>query len=165
MTPIIYALLLAFVWTLIVGSASLEVFGVGFGAGLALAWLLKPEPLPGSWRALPAQAGALLLYVAALFRDIFISGIDVARRVLSPDMRLQPGIIAVSTQDPERGPVILALSANYITLTPGELVVEVEDDHVMYIHCLDVEASAAGADEAQARRLRLLKSMLGRDDE
>lgn len=160
---LLYVLSIALLWVTIVGQVTLEVFGVGLAAGVGLVIALRPPTLSLRWQRLPGQILASLLYILALFRDIFLSGIDVARRVLSPDMRLKPGIIAVSTQDAERNPIILALSADYISLTPGELVVEVEDNHLMYVHCLDVEASAVIADQAQAQRLRLLEQVLGRD--
>jgi len=163
MTTLLYALPMALVWVVIVGNATVEVFAVGFAAGLVLVFLLRPRYFTVRWQQLPGQLLALVFYVAMLFWDIFRSGLDVAQRVLSPNMRLKPGIIAVSTQDHEHNRIILTLSANYISLTPGELVVEVSDDHVMYVHCLDVEASDKTADKAQARRLNLLQRILGRN--
>jgi multicomponent K+:H+ antiporter subunit E len=160
---LLYALAMAFIWVVIVGQATLELFIIGLIVGLALAIVLRFPVFPVRWQRLPGQFAALLGYILMLFWDIFLSGIDVSRRVLAPNMRLKPGIIAVTTQDPERSPIILALSADYISLTPGELVVEVEDNHRMYVHCLDVEVSAGGADEAQARRLSLLERMMGRN--
>lgn len=160
---LLYVLSIALLWMIIVGQVTLEMFGVGFVIGLGLVIVLRPPTFALRWQRLPGQLLALIRYVLALFLDIFLSGVDVARRILSPNMRLKPGIIAVSTQDTERDPVILALSADYISLTPGELVVEVEDNHLMYVHCLDVEASAAIAEKAQAQRLRLLKRVMGRD--
>jgi multisubunit Na+/H+ antiporter MnhE subunit len=68
--------------------------------------------------------------------------------------------VAISTKDAKHDPLILALSANYISLTPGELVVAVRDDHMMYVHCLDVDASAAVMEAAQAKRLGLLRRIL-----
>lgn len=161
---LVYATALALAWSLIVGRFTPEVFLVGLAAGVALAARFRPTLGQLSWRRLPLQLLALAQYVLALFRDIFFSGLDVARRVLSPDMRLKLGILAVSTQDSERSPVILALSANYISLTPGELVVEVADNHLMYVHCLDIEASARAAEQTQARRLALLQTITRRDE-
>ncbi|MCU0514343.1 MAG: Na+/H+ antiporter subunit E [Anaerolineae bacterium] len=160
---LLYALPMALLWVVIVGQATLEVFMVGLLAGIALVIALRPPAFAVRWSRLPGQLLALCLYVLFLFRDIFFSGLDVARRVLARDMRLQPGIIAVATGDRERSPVILALSADYISLTPGELVVEVADNHLMYVHCLDVVASAAIAEAAQAQRLRLLERVMGRE--
>lgn len=160
LTMVVYALALAIAWVAIVGSLTLENLVVGFLVGLGIT-LLRPRAERIEVRRLPGQLFALVLYMFALFRDIVFSGIDVARRVLSPDMRLNPGIIAVSTQDKERSRTILALSANYISLTPGELVVEVADDHIMYVHCLDVEQSAPAIDALQTKRLALLKRVQG----
>jgi multicomponent Na+:H+ antiporter subunit E len=163
MLVFVYALPMTLIWVLINGRVTLEILVIGFVASAALVFLLRPARFTVKWQHVPDQMFALVLYILCLFRDIFLSGIDVARRVLSPDMRLKPGIIAVSSQDPQRSPVLLALSADYISLTPGELVVEVEEDHMMYVHCLDVEASAAIAEKAQAQRLGLLERILGRD--
>jgi multisubunit Na+/H+ antiporter MnhE subunit len=162
LTRLVYTLALAIAWVMITGTATLEALLVGLlvGGGLAL---LAPDPKPLTLRRLPDQLLAFALYLLALLRDIIFSGIDVARRVLSPDMKLKPGIITVSTQDEQRSPTVLALSANYVTLTPGELVVDVAEDHLMYVHCLNIDESAAVAEQAQAARLRLLKRILGRD--
>jgi multisubunit Na+/H+ antiporter MnhE subunit len=162
LTRLVYTLLLALAWVMITGTATLEALLVGLLVGGVLA-LLAPDPTPLNLRRLPDQLLAFVLYLLMLLRDIIFSGVDVARRVLSPDMKLKPGIITVSTQDELRSPTVLALSANYVTLTPGELVVDVAEDHLMYVHCLNIYESAAVAEQAQAARLRLLKRILGRE--
>ena len=160
MTTLFYALVLALVWVAIVGTPTPWVFGIGFAGGLAVVALLRPPPLRIQLRHLPGQLVALLKLVASLYRDILLSGLTVTRQILSRDMRLKTGIVAISTKDAKHDPLILALSANYITLTPGELVVAVRDDHMMYVHCLDVDASAAVIEAAQAKRLGLLRRIL-----
>ena len=57
--------------------------------------------------------------------------------------------------------VIAAFSAHGITITPGELVVDFDGARTMFVHCLDVEASAQSAPAAQAKRLQLLRRILG----
>jgi len=160
---LLLALPLALVWVGITNRATLASLLVGYVLSLGALALLRPRPFRVNWGRLPGQLLALVIYVAVLFRDIFLSGVDVARRVLSPDMRLKPGILAVSTQDPEASLAVAALSADVISLTPGELVVEIENNQVMYVHCLDVEATAAHADRVQARRLALLRRIIGRE--
>ena len=160
-TYLVYAAAISLAWVAITGTASLESLIVGLIVGLGVL-LLRPDPIRLNARRVPGQVVALAGYLLALLRDIILSGLDVARRVLSPDMRLKPGIITVSTQDPERDTTVLALSANYISLTPGELVVEVAEDHLMYVHCLNVDESEARAESQQAQRLAILKRMLGR---
>jgi len=156
------AALIGVVWVLVTSRVTLESYFVGLMIGLAITALMPP-PLPViRWRRLPDQAFALVLYAMILLRDIVLSGLDVTRRILSPTMPLNLGIIAVETQDETANPLIAALSADVITLTPGELVIEVTDGHTLYVHCLDVEASAARAAAQQAQRLKLFKRILGR---
>lgn len=157
----VYALALALAWVAIVGRLTAENLALGFVIGLGIV-LVGPKPPPLQPRRVPGQVFALLVYVLILLRDIGVAGVDVARRVLSPDMRLKPGIIAVDTQDEDRNAVVLALSANYLSLTPGELVVGIADNHIMYVHSLDVEASLKVADSAQTKRLALLNRVVGK---
>lgn len=160
---LLYAVPMGLVWMGITNTVSVESFFVGYALSLGMLILTRPRRAVIRWKRLPVQLLTAAVYIALLFRDILLSGIDVARRVLSRDMQLKLGIVAVSTQDPEKSKLIAALSADVITLTPGQLVVELEDDHWMYVHCLDVEESAAGAEAAQKRRLELFKRILGRD--
>lgn len=152
----------ALLWMLLTNQPSLEGFAVGYVLGLALALAFAPEELAVRWRKLPGQVLALFIYVALLFWDILRSGIDVARRVLSPKMDLKPGVLTVPTCDPQMSAVIAALSAGAITLTPGELVVELTDDCNMFVHCLDVESSEASIYTAQEERLALFLRIIGR---
>lgn len=159
---IIPPLLIGLTWMILSGHTSAESFLIGVVIGFVLIAAIRPQYQPTHLHQLPDQVLALVVYALLLAWDIIVSGVSVARRVLSPSLPINPGIIAVETQDEQRSPVIAALSANVITLTPGELAVEVEDDHILYIHCLDVEASARTAVEAQSRRLTLFKRIQGR---
>jgi multicomponent Na+:H+ antiporter subunit E len=82
------------------------------------------------------------------------SGIQVARLVIDPKLPIQPGIVAI----PSRAKTELgeALSAHAISLTPGELVVEIGDDGILYTHCLDASHAAEYLEDAQKMRKDLL---------
>jgi multicomponent Na+:H+ antiporter subunit E len=155
--------IMAVVWILITGQISWASFGVGYVLGLGVLWLLRPKLPPLNPKRLPRQIIALILYGLILYRDIWLSGLDIARRVLSVDMKLKPGVVAVPTQDTHKSLVIAALSADAISLTPGELVTEIEANSVLYVHTLDVEATAANAAQEQAERLAILNRILGRE--
>jgi multicomponent Na+:H+ antiporter subunit E len=161
MGNLVVAVVIAIVWMLITSRLNIESFLVGLVFGLLIS-LLSPRRIDINGRQLPRQVFALVVYTLILARDIVLSGLDVARRVLSPTMPLNPGIIAVETQDEARSPLVAALSADVITLTPGELVVEIEDNHILYVHCLDVERSSKHAAKQQTQRLKLLLRILGR---
>jgi multicomponent Na+:H+ antiporter subunit E len=158
---LLLAFTMALIWLGITNRPTPGNFLVGYLVSLGIVVLMRPQPFRVSWKRLPSQLLALLIYLGMLFRDIFLSGIDVARRVLSPRMPLKLGVVAVPTQDPDRSLIVAALSANVISLTPGELVVELGEPDIMYVHSLDVEATAARADSVQARRLALLRQIRG----
>ena len=54
---------------------------------------------------------------------------------------------------------ITTVSAEAITLTPGELVVEIGEDGTLYTHTLDVEATLANSAEAQLERAHQLEEI------
>ncbi len=159
----LYSLLLAFGWVALTNQLTLEGFLVGYLLSLGLTLGFRPPLATIRAARLPDQVAATAQYIVLLFYDIIISSIDVARRVLSPDMKLQPGVVAVETLDPDCDQIIAALSADAISLTPGELVIEIEDDYIMYVHAMDVHETAAKARGTQQRRLRLLQRITGRD--
>lgn len=160
---IILAVPLALVWMIVTSSISVESFAVGFLVGCAILVLVRANHIQINPRRLPDQVLALLIYTLTLMRDIWNSSVDVAKRVLNPNLPMQPGIIRVHTQDPDEADFTAAFSAHGITITPGELVVDFDGSHTMYVHCLDVEASTKNAAGAQAKRLKLLRRILGKD--
>jgi multicomponent Na+:H+ antiporter subunit E len=160
----ILAIPMAVVWMIVTSSLSVGSFIVGFVLSFAILWTLKLENLHVNYRRLPDQLAALAIYTVTLARDIWLCSVDVARRVLNPHMPLNPGIIAVPTQDRDASDFTAAFSAHGITITPGELVVDFEGSHTMFVHCLDVEASAKNAESAQSKRLKLLKRIIGRSE-
>lgn len=122
-------------------------------AGLALA-LIRPERRSMSPRDYPRSLLALGRYGATLAADLVISGLQVARVVLTPSLPIRPGVIAIPSET--ESDLGLALSAHAITLTPGNLVVETDADGVMYTHCLDAMDAAETVGEAQRMRRELL---------
>lgn len=81
----------------------------------------------------------VLFYWAWLGREIIKSNIDVARRILSPGMPISPTIFTVrADQKTELGRVTYA---NSITLVPGTVTVEVNED-VFTVHALTQEMAA-----------------------
>lgn len=123
-------------------------------AGFILA-ILRPENRPMRWSRIPYALMAIVDYLAVQFLDLLKSGFQVAWIVLDPKLPVSQGIIRIeSKSDSELG---TALSAHWITLTPGEMVLEVDDIGGMYTHCLLFEESKAKAADAQRRRQRLIR--------
>jgi multicomponent Na+:H+ antiporter subunit E len=157
------AIPMAVIWMIVTSSITPGSFGVGLVLGFAILLMMKVEHKQFNLRRIPDQLAGLGIYTVTLMRDIWLSSVDVAKRVLDPNMPLNPGIIAVQTQDADESDFTAAFSAHGITITPGELVVDFDGNRAMYVHCLDTEASAKNAAPAQAKRLKLLRRIMGKD--
>lgn len=161
LTSLFFALPVGLIWVMLSDQWSLDGFLVGYVLGVAVLSLIGIKRVRLQWSKLPLQLGALIVYALRLAVDIILSGLDVARRVIDPRMPLNPGIVAVRTQDDSES--LAALSAHAITITPGELVVEFDGNETLFVHCLDVEQSAPKLDADQTRRLGMLRRVLGHD--
>ncbi|MEJ5223086.1 MAG: Na+/H+ antiporter subunit E [Anaerolineales bacterium] len=131
-----------------------------FGSFLAygVSWLLPVRSTWFDWsRVVPFTIG-ILRYALVVIVDMFKSAYQVALIVLDPKLPIKPGIIAVDSGC--RSEMATALSAHAITLTPGEMVIAIEEDGTMFIHTLDITRSAEYAENAQAMRRNLLSQIV-----
>ncbi len=130
---------------------------VGFLVGAGLSWLLRPSLKPFAWRRLPGALLATVRYMLVLLVDLITAGIQVALIVLDPKLPIQPGVVAIPSGC--KSELATALSAHAISLTPAEQVVEIDEDGVMYTHCLDATRAAEYAADAQKMRRDLLQKI------
>lgn len=78
----------------------------------------------------------IVLYIPVFIYQLILANLDVARRVLSPKIPLNPGIVKVPTNiKSDLGKLTLA---NSITLTPGTLSLDVTEDAVL-VHTVEVK--------------------------
>jgi multicomponent Na+:H+ antiporter subunit E len=78
----------------------------------------------------------IFVYVPLFVFQLVLSNIDIAFRVLSPKIPLNPGFIKISTD--LKGDFAKLTLANSITLTPGTLSVDIDGSDI-YIHTVDVK--------------------------
>ncbi len=84
------------------------------------------------------------LYFFAYYLPVFLwevikANIDVAYRVLHPQLPINPGIVKVKTA--LKSDTALTFLANSITLTPGTMSVDIDRDKgILYIHWINVKA-------------------------
>lgn len=77
-------------------------------------------------------------YVPVFAWELIKANFDVAYRVLHPGLPIRPGIVKMKTS--LRSHTGLTFLANSITLTPGTLTVEVdEEEGVLYIHWISIK--------------------------
>lgn len=126
-------ILLALTWGLMSGSFSLVNLVFGFFLGMGALYLIREQV--GSLGYFQ-RAGRVLSLAWLFLYELVLSAWKVAVMVVSPDMKLKPGIFAyplMVDRDSE-----ITLLANLITLTPGTLSVDVSEDRsVLYVHALD----------------------------
>lgn len=128
--------LLALAWVLIVS-------GVGWqesvaGAVVVVAVLLVSGTSRRMFGGVRFTLKALLLapiYLLIFLWHLVRANLDVARRVLSPSLPINPGIVRVRTG--LTSPLGKLVLANSITLTPGTLTLDADGDS-LYVHWIDV---------------------------
>jgi multicomponent K+:H+ antiporter subunit E len=90
---------------------------------------------------------------AVVLRDIVMSNIDVAKRVLGPEAAIQSRFVWVPLR--LRDPHAIVALAGIITMTPGTLSSDLSPDRrhllVHALHCPDDAAEAALVADIQAR--------------
>ncbi len=124
------------VWVLLNASWSWQVLLVG---GIVATLLVLIFPTHGflfaGTRFTPETPRLVLAYLWLFSRELVKSNLDVARRVVSPELRINPGIVEIKTR--LKHPTYRLVLANSITLTPGTLTVDMIDDS-LFIHWIDV---------------------------
>lgn len=79
--------------------------------------------------------GHLLAYGVVFAIALLRANLDMARRILSPSLPIRPALVHVRTE--LQSDFAKLLLANSITLTPGTLSVDVQDDLIL-VHWIDV---------------------------
>jgi multicomponent Na+:H+ antiporter subunit E len=140
-----FGLWLALTWSLDVREAL-----VGVMMAILVATLLAhiyPENLHKVFN--PRRWFFLLLYIPYFLFLCVKSNLDVAYRVLHPDMPIRPGIVKVRTT--LRSEMAKTFLANSITLTPGTMSVDIEGQD-LYIHWINVRGEDPEAHTASIVR-------------
>lgn len=121
-------------WLLLAGSLKIETIVSGLLLALVVTVATRRiEMFDAVIISLTAPV-SLMLYLGVFFIALVRSNIDMARRVLSPSLPINPEIVEIQTSlKSDLGKLLLA---NSITLTPGTLTVDVIDDR-MIIHWIE----------------------------
>ena len=148
------------VFTYLALSANLEfsnfILGLVIAAGIL--GLLRFPHRPVRWARLPLAFMALAKFIGMLLYNVTRSGIQMVLLILHPKLPIKSGIVAIPAGcESEFG---RAVSAHAISLPPGELFVEIDDDGTMYIHSLDVYLTEKQAGAAQKIQGDMLKKIL-----
>lgn len=135
---IIAFIILFLFWLLLNDSIAQEVIISGIVASLVIALLVCSRcDVFSELKLTPKAFAYTFVYLFVFLWELIKSNIDVALRVISPSLPINPGIVEVKTRlKSKMGRMILADS---ITLTPGTFTLEIKGD-TLFIHWIDVKA-------------------------
>jgi multicomponent Na+:H+ antiporter subunit E len=130
-------LIIMLLWFLFNNSLDLDLLLVGLGVSLlsAIIFCRNCDIFQEVKFTFPAILHSFL-YVFVFLFELIKSNFDVARRVLSPSLPINPGIVEVKTKLTSK--IARVLLTNSITLTPGTISVDINDD-IIIVHWIDVK--------------------------
>ncbi|MBN2668271.1 MAG: Na+/H+ antiporter subunit E [Bacteroidales bacterium] len=133
----VYAFLLFFVvWYAFTTSLEWAELITGAIVAAILAFFTYKMSKGGMTIYSPLKLIYLVQYFFVFLFALIKANLDVAKRVISPSLPINPGIVEFKTQlTSEFAKMVLA---NSITLTPGTVTIDVIDD-MFYVHWIDVE--------------------------
>lgn len=122
-------------WLLMSGVYKPLVIGLGAASAILAAYIVErmERASNGAYLSLPLRPIAFIGYIAWLFVEIAKSNWAVIKAIMSPDMPIRQHFFTIPmTQKSDIGQTAFA---NSITLTPGTITVEIDDD-CFYVHAL-----------------------------
>jgi multicomponent Na+:H+ antiporter subunit E len=130
---------LAALWLLWSGLYLPLMLALGLASVVLVVWLTRRlETI--DHESVPTHLGPKVIsYWAWLIKEIVVSSITVTKIVLSRDMPISPTVVQTRSKSP--GVVGRVLFGNSITLTPGTLTTDMDDDGLLTVHALTKEGA------------------------
>jgi len=149
-------LVLLAIWVLLTGFDWMEVV-LGAAVSLVLAIIISRfVNYSFGFGIILGLIKFIFIYIPVFIFKLVLANIDIAYRVLHPKLPINPGIVKVPTKlKSDFGKFVLA---NSITLTPGTLSLDVEDDHVL-VHWVNVKGETP--DEHKSKISKTFEKLLG----
>ena len=97
------------------------------------------------------------LYLPWLFKEIFLSNLHVAHKVLFPGSGMQPQ--SIKTKPSQKTNTGIALLANSITLTPGTISVDYDDENLL-VHALTDKTAQGILDKDMDQRIARIEDSI-----
>jgi multicomponent Na+:H+ antiporter subunit E len=141
-------LLLTVIWFAANSSLAIESLLTGALISAVLAFIfVRSYPAWSDIRLSPARLWHFIRYTGMFAVELVRANLNMLRIVYAPRIAIDPGIVRIRTR--LKTPVGRLALANSIALTPGSLVIDLEND-ILTVHWLDIETD--DPDEA-ARRI------------
>lgn len=132
MRLIYWSVLLFIMWMVLTSNTQIANIFVGLGVSICVASLYVLVFRKNDFEFV--HPVWFLIYIYVLMKNLIIANLQISKKILSKDMKLSPAIVAVKTNLKSDWKKLLL--ANSITLTPGTLTLDIEDD-MLYIHVIE----------------------------
>lgn len=123
-------------WIILAEKLNIQVILIGLLITVIIGFYsfkMKNESIPGKRYQILGKSKLRMDYILLLIKEIIIASIQVAKIVLSRELKISPSVIKFRTRlKKDLSKMILA---NSITLTPGTLTIEVKGDEFT-VHCI-----------------------------
>jgi multicomponent Na+:H+ antiporter subunit E len=132
-------ILLTFIWFAANSSLAPESIVTGALISAVLAYFLTRNS--DAWRDVrfsPARLYHFVRFTGVFAIELVRANINMMRYVFAPRIDIRPGVVEIKTK--LKTPVGRLALANSIALTPGSLVIDIDDDS-LFIHWLDVKTT------------------------
>lgn len=134
-----WGFVLFLIWLGLTGSADPQELLAGVAIVAVIVFVAIPDDGRQATMGALWSPARLLAYLPVFLKNLVLANLDVARRVLSPRLPINPGIVRVQTE--LKAPYQRLMLANSITLTPGTITLDMDGED-MYIHWIDVQEAA-----------------------
>jgi multicomponent Na+:H+ antiporter subunit E len=132
-------IILFVIWMIANASLAIEPALVGLAMTFVIAHAFASSS--DAWRRLRLTPSALYHFIAfsgTFLVELVRANLNMMAYVYSPRIDIKPGIVKVRTR--LQTPLGRLALANSIALTPGSLVMDIQDD-ILFIHWLDVKTT------------------------
>lgn len=149
-------ILLGVVWILLTGVFSPLNLLLGFAAGYAVLFLSQPALAPTNYFRKVSRA---LRFLGFFLWELLLSNLKVAYNVVTPTDYMKPGVVGVALD--AKTDIEITLLANFVSLTPGTLSLDVSSDRrMLYVHAMyiyDIDDFRHRIKELERRLLEVLR--------
>ena len=132
-------ILLTFLWFAANLSSAVEALATGAVISAVLAYMFTRGP--GVWQGIrfsPTRLYHFIVYTGVFLVELVRANVNMMRYVYALRIDIKPGIVRIKTK--LKTPMGRLALANSIALTPGSLVIDIDDDN-LFIHWLDVKTT------------------------
>lgn len=150
---LLVAIMLAVFWILLSGYFTTLLLSFGVMSVVLVVWLVFRMDRADKERRVFYPTPRLVAYWGWLLWAVVKANVDLVKRIWHPDLPIEPTWARLDTR--VSTPLEKTFYANSITLTPGTLTTNVNDDHFM-VHALSQEGiDELREGEMERRILRL----------